>query len=68
MNNVKDRIYISYTLNDSSIYSKLDLKHIIIISEEDISNVIDFEKIASEDNIKSIELLKNVMENDKVKK
>ncbi|WP_428817341.1 DNA polymerase I [Clostridium butyricum] len=68
MNKVKDRIYISYTLNDSSIYSKLDLKHIIIISEEDISNVIDFEKIASEDNIKSIELLKNVMENDKVKK
>ena len=64
MNKVKDRIYISYTLNDSSIYSKLDLKHIIIISEEDISNVIDFEKIASEDNIKSIELL----ENDKVKK
>ncbi|MGN0144022.1 MAG: DNA polymerase I [Clostridium sp.] len=67
INNLKDRIYISYTLNDPSIYSKLSLKH-LIISEENISNVIDFEKIYNEDKIKTIKALKNIMENDKVKK
>ena len=67
VNNVKDRIYISYTLNDAAVYSKLNLKK-LIISEEDTSNVIDFEKIFAEDNIKSIEVLKNIMENDKIKK
>ena len=67
INNLKDRIYISYCLNDQSIYSKLNLKH-LIISEESISNVIDFEKIYIENKIKTIETLKNIMENDKVKK
>lgn len=65
MNNLKDRIYISYTLNDASIYSKLSLKH-LIVSEENISNVIDFEKIYNEDKVKTLEVLKNIMENDKV--
>ena len=65
MNNLKDRIYVSYTLNDASIYSKLSLKH-LIVSEENISNVIDFEKIYNEDEVKTLEVLKNIMENDKV--
>ena len=64
---LKDRIYISYTLNDASVYSKLDLKH-IIISENNISNIVDFEKLYNEDKTKAIEALKNIMENDKLKK
>ena len=67
MNNMHGRIYISYILNDEAVYSKLNLKK-LIISEEYASNIIDFEKIYAEDSIKSIELLKNVMESDKIKK
>lgn len=67
MGNLQERIYISYILNDAAVYSKLNLKK-LIISEEDISNIIDFEKIYAEDGIKAIEVLKNVMENDKIKK
>ena len=44
INNVKDRIYISYTLNDAEVYSKLNLEH-LIISEDNISNIIYFKKI-----------------------
>lgn len=65
--NVKGRIYISYTLNDEAVYSKLNLKH-IIISEENVSNIIEFENIAAEDNKKSLEILKNLMENEQIKK
>ena len=64
---LNDRIYISYYLNDGSIYSKFNLKH-IIISEDGLSNVVDFEKIFAEDSIKVIEILKTLMENDKIKK
>ncbi len=67
INSVKDRIYISYTLNDAEVYSKLNLEH-LIISEDNISNIIYFKKIYEEDSDKAIEILKNVMENDKVKK
>ena len=64
---LNDRIYISYYLNDASIYSKLNLKH-LVISEDELSNLIDFEKIYDEDAEKVIKALKTIMENDKIKK
>ena len=67
MDKLNDRIYISYYLNDASVYSKLNLKH-LVISEDGLSNVIDFEQISAEDGGKVIEALKTVMENDKIKK
>ena len=67
MDKLNDRIYISYYLNDASVYSKLNLKH-LVISEDGLSNVIDFEQISAEDGIRVIEVLKTVMENDKIKK
>lgn len=63
----KDRIYIDYTLNDASKYSKLELEH-LILGEDNKGNIIHFKEIKDENKDEAIKLLKNVMEDECIKK
>ena len=63
----KDRIYIDYTLNDASKYSKLELEY-LILGEDNKGNIIHFKEIKDENKDEAIKLLKNVMEDECIKK
>lgn len=63
----KDRIYIDYILSDSSKYSKLELEY-LILGEEKKGNIINFKEIKNENKIEAIEVLKNIMEDESIKK
>lgn len=63
----KDRIYIDYTLNDASKYSKLELEY-LILGEENKGNIINFKEIKEKNQDEAIEELKSVMENESIKK
>lgn len=63
----KDRIYIDYTLNDAGKYSKLELEY-LILGEENEGNIINFKDIKEENKNEAIKLLKNIMEDDSIKK
>ena len=65
--NKKDRIYIDYTLTDASIYSKLELEY-LVLGEENKGFIINFKDINSEHKEESLEALKILMEDEKVKK
>jgi DNA polymerase-1 len=63
----KDRIYIDYTLTDSSKYSKLELEY-LIFGEENTGNCINFKEISSKNKEEALELLKTLMEDENIKK
>lgn len=62
-----DKIYIDYTLNDASKYSKLELEY-LILGEENKGNIINFKEIKDENKDEAIKLLKNIMEDESIKK
>ena len=63
----KERIYIDYTLNNESRYSKLDLEY-LIFGAKDLGTLINFKKLKEEDEKQAIDLLKSIMENKYIKK
>lgn len=63
----KERIYIDYTLNNESRYSKLDLEY-LIFGAKDLGTLINFKKLKEEDEKQAIDLLKSIMENKDIKK
>lgn len=63
----KDRVYIDYTLTDASIYSKLEL-NLLIFGEDNVGNIINFKEISSKNKDEALEVLKNIMEDENVKK
>jgi DNA polymerase-1 len=63
----KDRIYIDYTLSDASIYSKLELD-LLILGEDGIGNIINFKEISSKNKGEALDVLKALMEDERVKK
>ncbi|AQS03412.1 DNA polymerase I [Clostridium beijerinckii] len=64
---MRNRIYIDYTLTDASKYSKLKLEY-LIFGEENKGTIIDFKDISSKDSEEALKVLKNLMEDDNVKK
>ena len=64
---MRNRIYIDYTLTDASRYSKLKLEY-LIFREENKGTIIDFKDINSKDSEEALKVLKNLMEDDNVKK
>lgn len=64
---MRNRIYIDYTLTDASKYSKLKLEY-LIFGEENKGTIIDFKDISSKYSEEALKVLKNLMEDDNVKK
>lgn len=62
-----ERIYINYTLNNESRYSKLDLEY-LIFGTKDLGILINFKRLKDEDENEAISLLKLIMENEEIKK
>ena len=62
-----ERIYINYTLNNESRYSKLDLEY-LIFGTKDLGVLINFKRLKDEDENETISLLKLIMENEEIKK
>ncbi|HCW53729.1 MAG TPA: DNA polymerase I [Clostridium sp.] len=64
---VKDRVFIDYTLNNASKYSKLDLEY-LFLGEENKGYIIDFKIISLSAREEAINLLKGLMEDDSINK
>lgn len=67
LNNIGTISYFSYKIVNDSEYSKMDLDRIILYSEEKIYNINWF-NIYNEDSEKSLDILKNFMENSSIDK
>ncbi|OOM06771.1 DNA polymerase I [Clostridium saccharobutylicum] len=65
--NKSERIYIDYTLENASIYSKLELEY-LIVGEESHGNIINFKHINAENKHEALEILKKCMEDENIKK
>ncbi|NME82368.1 DNA polymerase I [Clostridium sp. SM-530-WT-3G] len=64
---VKNRIFIDYTLNNASKYSKLDLEY-LFLGKENKGYIIDFKVISLSAREEAINLLKGLMEDDSINK
>ena len=64
---LNDRIYIDYTLNNASKYSKLDLEY-LFLGEENKGYIVDFKSITEENREEAFKLLKDLMENESINK
>lgn len=64
---LKDRIYIDYTLNNASQYSKLDLEY-LFLGEENKGYIIDFKIISLSAREEALNLLKRLMEDESINK
>ncbi|MBE6072811.1 MAG: DNA polymerase I [Clostridium butyricum] len=63
----KERVYIDYTLKDSSTYSKMALES-LFLGEKNLGVVIDFDKIINENKEEALSILRECMENKSIKK
>lgn len=63
----KDKSYLIYTTENSSLYSKIELNKLIIGKEND-SIILDVKALMELDRAKTISILKSFMENESVKK
>lgn len=59
--------FISYTMSNASLYSKIELDKLYLSYGEKI-NLIDFKLLSMEDSNEAINILKSFMENDKIGK
>ena len=64
---VNNRIFIDYTLNNASKYSKLDLEY-LFLGKENKGYIIDFKVISLSAREEAINLLKGLMEDDSINK
>ena len=64
---LKDRVFIDYTLNNESKYSKLDLEY-LFLGEENKGYIIDFKIINLSDREEAVNLLKVLMEDESINK
>lgn len=64
---VKNRIYIDYTLTDASIYSKLELEY-LILGGENIGNIINYRAISLENKSEALDALRTIIEDENIKK
>ena len=64
---LKDRVFIDYTLNNASKYSKLDLEY-LFLGEENKGYIIDFKIISLSEREEAISLLKALMEDESINK
>lgn len=64
---VNNRIFIDYTLNNVSKYSKLDLEY-LFLGKENKGYIIDFKVISLSAREEAINLLKGLMEDDSINK
>ena len=64
---LKDRVFIDYTLNNASKYSKLDLEY-LFLGEENKGYIIDFKIISLSEREEAISLLKTLMEDGSINK
>lgn len=67
VNNTEERIFISYSLNDASVYSKLELNDLFIYNKGSIAEV-SFNKIKENEEEKLLSITKKFMEDGKIKK
>lgn len=65
--NKSERIYIDYTLENASVYSKLELEY-LILGEKSHGNIINFKHINNENKREALEILKKCMEDENIKK
>lgn len=64
---VKDRVFIDYTLNNASKYSKLDLEY-LFLGEENKGYIVDFKIISLSAREEAISLLKGLIEDKSINK
>ncbi len=63
----KEKVYLNYTLSDESVYSKLQLKELYIYNNK-IAGIIKFEDIDKTSQKKLLNVIKEFMEDEKIKK
>ena len=66
-NNIKDKVFISYSTNNESLYSKIELEK-IFISFNDSITVINFKEVLSKDKVDAYNSLKVIFEDENIKK
>lgn len=67
LSNIKESSYILFTLNDASKYSTIELEY-LILGDKGVSNVIDFKLVSMSNREKALNILKDFMENESIKK
>jgi DNA polymerase-1 len=67
LDNIKDRVYLTYELLNPSIFSKLSIDKIYIGIENE-SYIINFSKLMEKSNSDTVKLIKEFMEDENIKK
>lgn len=67
INDIKERVFLTFRLKDISIYSKLEIEYIFIIHNSKYY-IINMNELMSKNETETIEILKNLFENEEIKK
>lgn len=67
IDDINDRVFLTFKLKDIHIYSKLEIEKIFII-HNDKYYVIDIDELIIKDSSGTLEVLKTLFENEKIKK
>lgn len=67
INDIKERVFLTFRLKDVSVYSKLEIEYIFIIHNSKYY-IINISELMSKNENETIEVLKNLFENEEIKK
>ncbi|WP_291579833.1 DNA polymerase I [Clostridium sp. UBA6640] len=67
INDIKERVFLTFRLKDVSVYSKLEIEYIFIIHNSKYY-IINMSELMSKNGNETIEVLKGLFENEEIKK